>query len=166
MYNPKPQVPLRSTSLYIIFGLNHRALKTGPFCVRSTLLGSVCVCVISAELPSRKLQLEHLVDLGVGPVLHFRDVKPHDDDRDNTEASKEESRLSPPITLIDVEHIRHEEVEGPGEKSRGHEAQTLRLATKANGGSFAGDNRGGTTDAEVKEHEDEIDHDANIPVGS
>lgn len=95
------------------------------------LLISICLRRKSSKLPSRKLQLEHLINLGIRSILHFRNVKPHYDDRDDTKASKEKSRLHTPIALVDIKHVRHEEVEGPRENSRNNKSQALRLATKA-----------------------------------
>lgn len=74
---------------------------------RSRFLMMLSEQVIVLELPRRHLPLKQNIQLLKGPPPTLRNAKPTPNKANRADPPKQEARLTPPIRLITVQHIRH-----------------------------------------------------------
>ena len=119
---------------------------------------------IVSKLPGWHSVFEHLVQLGVGAILHLGDFKPYHNETDRAEGEEDEARLPAEISLVGVEHVRHGEIEEPREEGIDDEADTQGLGAKLDGRGFCAHDRVNAADTTAVEEKDDAQRDADEPV--
>ena len=93
----------------------------------------------AGKLPARKAHVKHVIQLEEGPVPRLRKLKVDDHNRDQASGGVDPADLAAEVSLVRVEHIRHNDGPNSGEEVVEGKTDGLGFGAETRDGHFAGD---------------------------